>query len=67
MITCSLRYVIDPYKPAEFEIYRTERARDEECQAAYQYAGDRRCIVSYERSFMRPIFASDVSGPESSD
>ena len=100
MITCSLRYVIDPYKLAEFEhyarlwiplvnrlggihhgyflphegannialarfsfpsladyeIYRRRMAEDAECLAAFAYAEQTRCIASYERSFMRPIF-----------
>jgi hypothetical protein len=100
MITCYLRYVIDPYKLAEFEHYaklwipmvnrlggthhgyfmphegannialalfgfpsltdyETYRAKipgDPECQAALDYADETRCILSYERSFMRPVF-----------
>jgi len=100
VITCYLRYVIDPYKLAEFEhyaelwiplvkrlggthhgyflpsegasnialalfsfpslaeyeIYRQKMAADPECQAAYDFAEKTRCIVSYERSFMRPLF-----------
>lgn len=100
MITCSLRYVIDPYKLAEFEhyarlwiplvnrlggihhgyflphegannialalfsfpsladyeIYRQHMAEDAECLAAFAYAEQTRCIASYERSFMRPLF-----------
>jgi hypothetical protein len=100
VITCYLRYVIDPYKLAEFEhyaklwiplvtrlggthhgyflpsegasnialalfsfpslaeyeIYRQKMAADPECQAAFDFAEKTRCIVSYERSFMRPLF-----------
>lgn len=100
MITCSLRYVIDPYKLAEFEhyaklwiplvnrlggshhgyflpsegannialalfsfpslaeyeVYRARMAEDAECKAAFAYAEETRCILSYDRSFMRPIF-----------
>jgi len=96
-----LRYVIDPYKSAEFEQYakmwiplvnrlggihhgyflphegannigialfsfpslaayeeyRTKIRQDTECQAAFQYAEETRCIMSYERSFMQPVFA----------
>ncbi|CAM4226556.1 NIPSNAP family protein [Comamonas aquatilis] len=102
MITCYLRYVVDPYKLAEFEhygklwiplvekfggthhgyflpsegannialamfsfpslaLYEDYRARsmeDAQCQAAFQYATDTRCIISYERSFFRPVFAA---------
>ncbi|WEX77724.1 NIPSNAP family protein [Sinorhizobium numidicum] len=100
MITCYLKYVIDPYKPAEFEqyarlwiplvnrlggshhgyfmphegannialalfsfpslaayeAYREKMAADPECRAAFAFAEETHCIVSYERSFMRPVF-----------
>ncbi len=99
MITCYVRYVLDPYKLedfekyarrwiplvekfggthhgyflpheganniavtlfsfnslAEYEIYRKDSMDDPECQAAYQLAEDTKCIISYERSFMRPV------------
>lgn len=99
MITCYLRYVIDPYKLADFETYarlwiplvdrmggthhgyylphegannialalfsfpslaayedyRMRMADDAECQAAYAFAEQTRCILSFERSFMRPL------------
>ncbi|HEX5803823.1 MAG TPA: NIPSNAP family protein [Azospira sp.] len=101
MITCYLRYVIDPFKLAEFEHYgktwiplvekfggthhgyflpaegannvalamftfpslaayeeyRTRSLADPACLAAFKYAEETRCIVSYERSFFRPVFA----------
>ena len=100
MITCYLRYTIDPYKLAEFEEYaklwiplvnrlggthhgyfmphegtnnialalfsfpslaayedyREKMAVDAECLSAFALAEKTRCIVSYERSFMRPVF-----------
>ena len=100
MITCHLRYVIDPYKLAEFEAYgrlwiplvekfggihhgyflpsegannialamfsfpslaayedyRDRSKTDAECIAAFNLAEDNRCIVSYERTFLRPVF-----------
>ncbi|QEE46170.1 NIPSNAP family protein [Rhizobium sp. WL3] len=100
MITCSLRYEIDPYKLKEFEhyaalwiplvnrlggthhgyflphegandialalfsfpslaayeAYREAMAADAECQAAFAYAEETRCILRYERNFMRPMF-----------
>ena len=100
MITCYLRYVIDPYKLAQFEHYaklwiplvnkmggthhgyfmphegasnialalfsfpslaayeeyRLKIPKDAECQAALAYGEETRCIISYERSFMRPVF-----------
>lgn len=100
MVTCYLRYVIDPFKLKEFEHYgklwiplvekfdgqhhgyflpsegennialamftfpslaayekyRATSANDSECQDAFKYAEDTRCIISYERSFFRPVF-----------
>lgn len=100
MVTCYLRYVIDPYKIKEFEYYgklwiplverfggthhgyfmpsegisnvalalftfpslaayeqyRTDAASDPECQAAFRYAEETKCFLSYERSFFRPVF-----------
>jgi hypothetical protein len=42
---------------AAYEDYRTKSVDDPECQAAFAYARETRCIVSYERSFFRPVFA----------
>jgi len=100
MVTCYLRYVIDPVKLADFEEYarrwihlvgrfdgqhhgyflpheganniavalfsfptlaayeqyRKQIGEDPECQAAFRHAESTGCIVSYERSFMRPVF-----------
>ncbi|MBL6445306.1 NIPSNAP family protein [Fulvivirga sp. 29W222] len=100
MITCYLKYIIDPYKLKEFEHYaktwiplvnkfggvhhgyflpeeganniavalfsfdsladyekyRNDSRNDKDCLEAFQYANDTRCIVSYERSFMKPVF-----------
>ncbi len=99
MITCYLRYVIDPYKVDDFEKYaklwiplvnrfggvhhgyflpyeganniavalfsfpslaayeeyRAKIRRDPECVAAFDFAEKTRCIISHERTFMRPI------------
>lgn len=101
MVTCYLRYVIDPYKAQEFEHYaklwiplvnkfggqhhgyflpsegsnnialalfsfpslseyehyRKDSLSDSDCMAAFKYAEDTRCIISYERSFFKPLFA----------
>lgn len=101
MITCYLRYIVDPYKLNEFEHYaklwiplvekfggthhgyflpsegandvalalfsfpsladyeqyRHDSFADAECQAAFRYAEETRCILSYERSFFRPVLA----------
>lgn len=100
MVTCYLRYVIDPYKGedfekyakmwiplvnkfggkhhgyflpheganniavalfsfpnlTEYEKYRERIKTDTDCQAAFAYAEKTQCIISYERSFMRPMF-----------
>ena len=42
---------------ALYEQYRSDSMQDAECQAAFRYAEETRCIVSYERSFFRPVFA----------
>ena len=41
---------------AQYEDYRARTQADPECQAAFKYAEDTRCIISYERSFFRPVF-----------
>jgi len=100
MVTCYLRYVIDPHKLAEFEHYaklwiplvnkfggqhhgyflpheginnvalalftfpslavyenyRKDSFKDPDCLAAFEYAKENNCIISYERSFFKPIF-----------
>ncbi len=100
MITCYLRYVIDPFKRkefehyaklwiplvekfggkhhgyflphegpnniaialftfpslAEYEIYREKAAEDSECQSAMEYYRKTKCFLSFERSFMEPVF-----------
>ncbi|NOX30356.1 MAG: NIPSNAP family protein [Actinobacteria bacterium] len=102
MITIHLRYVIDPYKLADFEEYgrmwiplverfggthhgyflpsegannvayalfsfpslaeyeryRAESTADDpDCSRAWEHAERTRCIVSYERTFLRPVFS----------
>lgn len=100
MITCYLKYEIDPLKIREFEAYakmwiplvdkfggthhgyflphegasniayalfsfdslaayeryREDSQLDADCKRAYEYAVETNCILSYERSFMRPVF-----------
>ena len=41
---------------AEYEQYREKSFLDPACQAAFEYAKETNCIVSYERSFFRPVF-----------
>ncbi len=101
MVTCYLRYVIDPYKKeafeqyakmwiplvnrlggehhgyflphegasnialalftfpslAAYEEYRNRSFEDPECLAAFKFAEETRCVESYERTFMKPVFA----------
>lgn len=100
MITCHLKYIIDPYKLKEFEHYgklwiplvekfggkhhgyflpsegannvalamftfpsfakyeqyREKSLKDTACIAAFKYAEETKCIISYERTFFRPVF-----------
>ncbi|MBI6927050.1 NIPSNAP family protein [Pseudomonas putida] len=100
MVTCHVRYVIDPYQlpafeaysrhwialvermggqhhgyflPSEgasnvayclfsfeslaaYEQYRHQAAGDSECMELVKEASDRKFILSYERSFLRPVF-----------
>ncbi|WP_019276251.1 NIPSNAP family protein [Vibrio coralliilyticus] len=100
MVTCYIRYVINPKKVKEFEEYakmwiplvekfggqhngyflpsegasnialalftfesltaydeyRNKSFRDEECIKAFKFAEETDCVVSYERSFFRPVF-----------
>ena len=99
MVTCTLRYTIDPRKLdafeayarvwialvnrmggthhgyflphegpnniahamfsfaslAAYETYRGQMADDPDCQRAYALAEETGCILSYERSFTRPV------------
>jgi hypothetical protein len=99
MITCYLRYVIDPYKVsafekyarmwiplvnrfggthhgyflpheganniavalfsfpslADYEVYRAKILDDPDCLKAFDHAKETRCIISFERSFMKPV------------
>jgi hypothetical protein len=100
MVTCYLRYVLDPHKLSEFEAYakmwiplvakfggehhgyflphegpnniavalfsfpslaayeeyRGKAALDPDCQAAMAYYKKTGCFLSFERSFMKPLF-----------
>lgn len=42
---------------ATYESYRQRSFEDPDCQAAFKYAEETRCIISYERSFFRPVFS----------
>ena len=42
---------------ASYESYRQQSFEDPDCQAAFRYAEETRCIISYERIFSRPVFS----------
>ncbi|WP_296224285.1 NIPSNAP family protein [Ralstonia sp. UBA689] len=42
---------------AAYEVDRERSKSDADCIAAFQYADETGCFVSYERSFFRPVFA----------
>ena len=41
---------------AKYEEYREKSFKDPKCIEAFQYAEKIKCIISYERSFFRPVF-----------
>lgn len=41
---------------ATYEQYRVASFKDDQCIAAFDYAKQTQCIISYERSFFRPVF-----------
>lgn len=40
---------------AAYETYRSRSKDDSECIAAFKYAEETQCVISYERSFFRPV------------
>ena len=40
---------------AAYETYRKDSMEDEECIAAYNLAKSTKCIIRYDRQFLRPI------------
>ena len=40
---------------ADYEKYRSDSLLDPDCQAAYAFANETRCIKSYERQFLRAV------------
>ncbi len=42
---------------ADYEQYRNQIPSSPDCQEALAYAKETKCIHSYERSFLRPVFA----------
>ena len=43
---------------ALYEEYRSKSFQDPECQSAFKFAEETKCIVSYERSFFRPVLSA---------
>lgn len=43
---------------SDYEAYRKKSADDCECQAAYEFAKQRKFIRRYERQFLRPVWQS---------
>ena len=41
---------------AAYEAYRAATVACPKCQAAFKFAEDTRCILSYKRSFVKPVF-----------
>jgi len=41
---------------ASYEKYRQESVDHPECRRAYEFAVDTKCILSYDRRFVRPVF-----------
>lgn len=102
MVTCYIKYIVDPYKLKEFELYgklwiplvekfggkhhgyflpsegasnvalamftfpslaeyegyREKSLQDMDCIKAFKYAEETQCIISYERTFFRPVFTA---------
>lgn len=42
----------------DYEIYRAATMDDADCQAAMRYLEEKKCFLSYNRSFMRPVFST---------
>lgn len=41
---------------AEYEAYRAKIPNDPACQKAMNYVRETGCVLSFERSFMKPVF-----------
>ncbi|MEM7525566.1 MAG: NIPSNAP family protein [Pseudomonadota bacterium] len=44
---------------AAYEAYRARIADDPDCRAVFDHAARTRCILSYERSFTRPVLKGE--------
>lgn len=43
---------------ADYEQYRQQSLLDPDCLAAFEYAEQTDCVISYERSFFRPVLTA---------
>lgn len=41
----------------KYNAYKREVSKDEECKAIIAYFNETKCFLSYERSFLKPIFS----------
>ncbi|MNP83980.1 hypothetical protein D3C76_1830920 [compost metagenome] len=41
---------------AAYESYRQQSMNDPDCIAAFKFAEEKKFILSYERTFLRPVF-----------
>jgi hypothetical protein len=46
----------DPRITSRMAQHEIRSSSDPECQAVFKYAEDTRCVLSYERTFFRPVF-----------
>ncbi|MEO9801641.1 MAG: NIPSNAP family protein [Reichenbachiella sp.] len=44
---------------ADYEVYRNRMVSGPDCKKALDYAVQTKCIISYERSFMKPVFSGN--------
>jgi len=52
----NIAYALFNFKSlADYETYRKDSLEDANCIKAYEFAQKTQCIISYERSFMKPI------------
>jgi hypothetical protein len=46
---------------AAYETYRAQSASDPDCIAAYDFAVRTKCILRYDRHFLRPVLNGEIS------
>lgn len=45
---------------ADYESYRSASMADADCQAAFNFASQTKCIRRYDRQFLRPLFDGEL-------